>query len=106
MFNQEDLKNLLLTIDPNLKKGFWNGSAESYTCWAPHTYSSSQSDDHREDRMIMVTIDRWSKNPNDMLATEIEAALDENYINHDDPILVLDEESGYWRWIIDCQVMA
>ena len=35
MMNQEELKAILLELDPHLKKYFWNGSGEDYTIWTP-----------------------------------------------------------------------
>ncbi len=100
----DELKTLLLTIDPSLTKWIWDGSSGSYTVWTPHHRSTLMSDDLPERVTIKVTIDRWTKDDNDPVPGQILRALEERYIPTDEMVSVYDEKDGYFRHIIECYV--
>ena len=100
----DELKTLLLTIDPALTKWRGDGTARDYTIWTPHHPISLMSDDKPERVTIMVTIDRWTKDPNDTVPGQILKALEDSYVPTDEPMTLFDEDDGYFRHIIECYV--
>lgn len=105
MINQEQLKQLLLTKDPKLKKFFWNGSDENYTLWFPHTESTEMTDDMPEDRVVQVTITRFTTNPKDRLIYDIQELLESHKVPTDDVLPHYDEETKYYQLILETHVL-
>lgn len=105
MMNQEELKAILLELDPHLKKYFWNGSGEDYTVWTPHHPSTSMSDNLPEDRLIKVTIDRYTKNEGDDLHLRLIDRLEQEYVAMDEPLTVYESDTGYFHHIVECYVV-
>ena len=101
---QEELKQFLLTIDPKLKKCFWNGTGEDYTVWTPHNPQTEMSDDQPEDVIYTVTINRFTKNPNDTIINQIKFGLDAAFVACDDVITDFEYETGYFHHILNCYV--
>lgn len=100
----DELKTLLLTIDPSLTKWTWDGSAGSYTVWSPHHRTTLMTDDEPERVTVKVTIDRWTKDPSDTVHNQILQALEERFVPTDEMLTVFDNETGYFRYIIECYV--
>lgn len=104
MMTLSQLKSLLLSIDPNLKKDFWNSSGENYTLWTPHHYTAELSDDRTEDAIVQVTIDRFTTDDKDDVIYQIRDSLEENNVTQEDIIRTIEEETGYIRFILECFV--
>lgn len=104
--NINELKSLLLTIDPNLTKYHATGDVPNYTVWTPHHRSTLMSDNRSEDVTIKVTIDRYSMSERDTVGQQIFDALEELNIPLDELLTLYDPESKRFRTIVECYVKA
>lgn len=101
---QEQLKQLILTIDPTAKKYYWNSSGENYTLWTPHHYGTQMSDDRSDDTTVQVTIDRYTKNDKDTVIFQIQSELEERNVTTGDVMKSVEEETDYIHFILECFV--
>lgn len=103
MVDLEWFKELLLTVDPNIKKYSGPGTGE-YTTWQPGGVEDAlMADDHEEDVVQRVYIDRYTKQDNDPIAKRIYKLLDDHEIPfiHD---MDYEDETKYIHHIFTCYV--
>lgn len=100
----DELKTLLLEIDPALKKYHYMGSEKSYTVWEPHHQETLMSDNRAEIVTTKVTINRWTNNESDTIAQEIFDALEEANVPLDEMLTLYNPDAGQFRHIVECYV--
>lgn len=101
MMNLDQLKALLLSIDPHTTKYYFDGDQETGTIWTPHHPTATSSDDMPEDHMIKVTISHYSHDPDDPIPGQIIDALESRLVSIDDPIDFFDQDENTHRTIIE-----
>lgn len=104
MLGPNELRDLLLTIDPKLTQHISDGSTGNYTVWSPLGFNTSMAGDLADVVMQYVQIDRYQTTPDDSVALAIIQALDDANVPQSDVITDHDPRNKVFRWIITCQV--
>ena len=100
---REDIKALVLSVDPEAKHFIASKKGDAFTVWGEYERSGMVADD-RQDYGWKFEIDRYTTDDEDEIAKQIEQAL----IDHPGVIvnsyrIGYDPKAGYIRHVFDCE---
>lgn len=101
-----DLRDLLLTITPNVYHYFATGQTGNYILWAEDGEGNSQgADDTKEYQSLQGTIDYFTKTEFDPVSNQIQDALNSADIAWKLNSVQHETDTGYihyeWLWEVD-----
>ena len=100
----QEIRDLLLTITPNVFHYFASGQTGNYIVWAEDSEGDSiHADDGKTEQVIQGTIDYFTKTENDPVATQIQDKLTENEISWRLNSVQYEQDTGYihYEWVFE-----
>lgn len=100
----QGIKDLLLTITPNVFHYFASGQTGNYIVWAEDSEGDSiHADDGKTEHVIQGTIDYFTKTENDPVVTQIQDKLTEKEISWRLNSVQYEQDTGYihYEWVFE-----
>ena len=100
----QEIRDLLLTITPNVFHYFASGQTGNYIVWAEDSEGDSiHADDGKTEQVIQGTIDYFTKTENDPVVTQIQDKLTENEISWRLNSVQYEQDTGYihYEWVFE-----
>ena len=100
----DQFKQLLLSIDPAIKKTFWAGTGDAYTVYKENSTSFDLASDRPARAVKTYTVSRYAKTDKDQLAANIRDMLanqDEVWLTSETTDYESDTKYHVWHWVVD-----
>lgn len=100
----DDIRTLVISVDPNA--GHYESAyrgGDSYTVWYEVQRAGLMADNKRPCKSWRFQIDRFTKDENDPIAAQLEAALEACPFVSYDYLVDYERDTGYIHHIFDCE---
>jgi hypothetical protein len=97
-----DIRNLLVSVDPYIKHYFTDSNADAFSYWEETRRLPMVSDD-RHEQAWRFYVHRYTKAENDVVASQLFDALDQDPRIAFQYTVDFDADSGYIHHIYDCE---
>lgn len=97
-----DIRDLLVSVDPDIKHYFTDSNADAYSYWEEARRLSLFSDD-RHEQAWRFYVHRYTKAEDDVMASQLFDALDQDPRIAFQYTVDFDVDSGYIHHIYDCE---